>query len=218
VKEYLGIEEAKVIQLAPSWDAINIPGANMMAPSMSMAQTGHRHGVTYGNQAGARAGGDLPEIREMLHNTSRLADLAVRYMMLASADMSPQARGQEFEKLWREVLDFYGWKPKKVRIPGEDNDFTAIYQGLHILGEVRWFDKPMNGGKMREFLAKLDPRPQTIGLFVSISGVDPGGMSVVSSTVAVLRLVLAMLRWGLIWHAAPVTLGDWFSWAAELHG
>jgi hypothetical protein len=38
------------------------------------------------------------------------------------------------------------------------------------------------------------------------------------STVAVLRLVLAMLRWGLIWHAAPVTLGDWFSWAAELHG
>jgi hypothetical protein len=38
------------------------------------------------------------------------------------------------------------------------------------------------------------------------------------STVAVLRLVLAMLRWGLIWHAALVTLGDWFSWAAELHG
>ena len=29
------------------------------------------------------------------------------------------------------------------------------------------------------------------------------------STVAVSRLVLAMLRWGLVRHTAPVTLSDW---------
>jgi hypothetical protein len=44
-----------------------------------------------------------------------------------------------------------------------------------------------------------------------------------SSTVAVLRLVLAMLRWGLIRHAAPVTLSDWpraggGSYAGEIWG
>ena len=89
-----------------------------------------------------------------------------------------QLRGQEFERLWRDALSFYGWKPKKIRIAGEDNDFTAIYQGLHILGEVRWFEDAMDGAKVREFLAKLDPRPQTIGLFVSHSGVNAGGMSV----------------------------------------
>jgi hypothetical protein len=104
-------------------------------------------------------------------------------MMLKDSDMSPQARGYAFEELWRQVLALHGWKPKKFRIPGEENDFTAIYQGLHILGEVRWFDTPMNGGKMREFLAKLDPRPQTIGLFISYSGVDPGGWSVVRRAV-----------------------------------
>ena len=38
----------------------------------------------------------------------------------------------------------------------------------------------------------------------------PGCFEHPSSTVAVLRLVLAMLRWGLIRHAAPVTLCDWF--------
>ena len=43
------------------------------------------------------------------------------------------------------------------------------------------------------------------------------------STVAVLRLVLAMLRWGLIRHAAPVTLCDWFragrrSYTGEIRG
>jgi hypothetical protein len=99
--------------------------------------------------------------------------------------MSPQTRGQEFEKLWRDVLEFHGWHPKKIRIPGEENDFTAIYQGLHILGEVRWFkdDEPMNGGKMREFLGKLDPRPQTIGMFVSHSGIDNGAWSVVRRAV-----------------------------------
>ena len=36
---------------------------------------------------------------------------------------------------------------------------------------------------MREFLAKLDPRTQTIGLLVSHSGVDPGGMSIVRRAV-----------------------------------
>jgi hypothetical protein len=41
----------------------------------------------------------------------------------------------------------------------------------------------MNGGKMREFLGKLDPRPQTIGLFVSHSGLDNGAWSVVRRAV-----------------------------------
>jgi hypothetical protein len=41
----------------------------------------------------------------------------------------------------------------------------------------------MNGGKMREFLGKLDPRPQTIGMFVSHSGLDDGARSVVRRAV-----------------------------------
>ncbi len=184
IKEYLGLKEANTLRITPYCDAINIAGADMMAPfMMRLGEQGYRHGTGFGNQAGARADGDLPELREMLHKTSRQAEIAAQYTLLTKAGMSRQARGIEFEKLWRDVLDFYGWKPKKIRIPGEDNDFTAIYQGLHILGEVRWFDKPMNGAKMREFLAKLDPRPQTIGLFVSRSDVDPGGMSVVRRAV-----------------------------------
>jgi restriction endonuclease Mrr len=51
------------------------------------------------------------------------------------------------------------------------------------LGEVRWFNDPMNGSKMREFLGKLDPRPQTIGLFISHSGLDEGARSVVRRAV-----------------------------------
>jgi hypothetical protein len=183
-REYLGLEEARLLRPAPNLDAINVPGVNFIArDALNMRVDGRSHGISSGNQAGARAEDELPIVQEALQKAASQADIAARYVMLKNADISPQARGNEFEKLWRDLLTFYGWKPKKFRIPGEENDFTAIYQGLHILGEVRWFNTPMDGGKMRAFLAKLDPRPQTIGLFISYSGVDEGARSVVRRAV-----------------------------------
>jgi len=191
VRKFLGIEGAKVLQPVLSLDAVNISGVNFMAQDLAnISASGHSHGVEHGNQSGSRAEAAIPKIQELLRKEANEADIAIRYWNLPGAGMSPQVRGIEFEKLWRDVLDLHGWKPKKVRIPGEDNDFTAIYQGLHILGEVRWFNKPMDGGKMREFLAKLDPRPQTIGLFISYSGVDAGGRAVVRRAVNTKTVVI----------------------------
>jgi hypothetical protein len=48
----------------------------------------------------------------------------------------------------------------------------------------------MAGGKMREFLSKLDPRPQTVGLFVSWSGFDEGAIGVARRSVATKTVVL----------------------------
>jgi hypothetical protein len=184
VREYLGLEEATVLQPAPSLDAINVPGTNFIARDvLDIKVAGHGHGVNFGNQAGARAESALPAVKELLRKAASQADMAGRYRRLTSPGMIPQDRGREFEKLWRDVLDSYGWQTKKVRIPGEENDFTAIYQGLHILGEVRWVNRPMSGAKLREFLAKLDPRPQTIGLFISYSGVDQGARAVIRRAV-----------------------------------
>jgi hypothetical protein len=178
VREHLGITGDTTLQI------VNIPGTDFMSSDASyMADQGHGHGTNFGNQAGAKAEQALPSLLESSRKAEQQAAFSERYKQLQVSTMSAQARGQEFEKLWREVLDFHGWRPKKIRIPGEENDFTAIYQGLHILGEVRWFDEPMTGGKMREFLGKLDPRPQTIGLFISHSGLDGGALSVVRRAV-----------------------------------
>jgi hypothetical protein len=125
-----------------------------------------------------------------LRQEIRKSEFSDRYRQLLKSGTRSQDRGNAFEELWRQVLGFYGWKPKKFRISGEENDFTALYQGLHILGEVRWFSRPMNGAKMREFLAKLDPRPQTIGLFVSHSGINKGGMAVVRRSVNTKTVVI----------------------------
>ncbi len=145
------------------------------------------HPWQYLRQSSRRAGGGGPAgPTTAAERRGKQAGFSERYTTLReSSEMSPQARGQEFENLWRDVLEFEGWHPRKIRISGEENDFTAIYQGLHILGEVRWFknEQPMDGGKMREFLGKLGPRPQTIGFFVSHSGLDDGAKSVLRRAV-----------------------------------
>jgi hypothetical protein len=194
VRDVLGISTSSILRLNRDTECVNIDGTDFVRHTVeSMVLDARSHGNSSANQAGQLAEADLPDLLRESEQRSRQASFSERYAALVESDRSPQARGQEFEKLWRDVLEFHGWHPKKIRIPGEENDFTAIYQGLHILGEVRWFkdDEPMNGGKMREFLGKLDPRPQTIGLFVSHSGLDDGARSVVrravnSKTVVVL--------------------------------
>jgi hypothetical protein len=187
VRDVLGISTDSILRLDRNTECVNIPGTDFVRGRSTelMLYDAQIHGNGFANQAGQLADADLPDLLGESERKNRQASFTERYAALAESDMSPQKRGQEFEKLWRDVLAFHSWHPKKIRIPGEENDFTAIYQGLHILGEVRWFkkDKPMNGGKMREFLGKLDPRPQTIGLFVSHSGLDDGARSVVRRAV-----------------------------------
>ena len=185
VRDELGISIGSILRLDRNTECF-APGAEFVGQTVeAMLYNAQIHGNTFGNQAGQWAEADLPDLLSESERTAKQASFSERYAALVASDMSPQTRGQEFEKLWREVLEFQGWHPKKIRIQGEENDFTAIYEGLHILGEVRWFkdDEPMNGGKMREFLGKLDPRPQTIGLFVSHSGLDDGARSVVRRAV-----------------------------------
>lgn len=178
VREHFGLGDSQVLEL------VNIPGTNFLANKIEyIGDQALSHGKGFGNKHGQQAEAQLPAIHASSQRQKAHAELGVRYQALMAWTGTPQTRGQEFEHLWRDALALHSWHPKKIRIHGEDNDFTAIYQGLHILGEVRWFANPMTGGKMREFLGKLDPRPQTIGLFVSHSGFDAGAMSVLRRAV-----------------------------------
>jgi hypothetical protein len=163
VKTFLGLADAKILS------EVDASGGNsfLTFDREYLKLEGRRHGQGRGNQDGATVASHLPNLLADHARAEQLRRFSVRYTELQALTLSAQERGRRFEVLWRDVLAFYGWMPKKIRISGEENDFTAIYQGIHILGEVRWFSEPMNGGRMREFVAKLDPRPQTIGLFIS---------------------------------------------------
>jgi hypothetical protein len=130
-RDVLGISIFSIIG-----ECVNIPGTDFVRHTVeSMIDDAQSHGNSFGNQAGQWAEADLPDLLRQRERIDRQFSFSDRYAALAESDMSPQTRGQEFEKLWRDVLEFHGWQPKKIRIPGEENDFTAIYQGLHILAK-----------------------------------------------------------------------------------
>lgn len=173
VREHLGLGEQEVLEV------INVAGTNFIADTAeTMVRDAPHHGSGHANRDGTTAEEQLPTLRSTFETAQVHDGFRNRYQSLLTWTERTQARGIAFEKLWRDVLGFHGWHPKKITIAGEDNDFTAIRNGAHILGEVRWFAKPMTGSKAREFLAKLDPRPATIGLFISFSGFDNGAHAV----------------------------------------
>ena len=179
VVQRLGIDMQKVIPLSPGCDVVNIGGTNFLASSVeTITRDAYSHGNNFAGLAATRARQAFPEIARRKGIAARLDAFSTRYEELTASTESRQVVGQRFEVLWRDVLTLYGWQPRKTRIPGEENDFTAIYRGLHVLGEVRWYREPMDGGKLREFLAKLNARPTTVGLFISQSGIDEGAVHV----------------------------------------
>jgi hypothetical protein len=179
VVQRLGIDTTKVIPLSPGFDMVNIGGTNFLGSSIeTIKRDAYGHGNNFAGQAATRAQQAFPEIARRKEIAARLDAITTRYEELMESSDSRQVVGQRFEVLWRDVLSMYGWQPRKTRIPGEENDFTASYRGRHILGEVRWYKEPMDGGKLREFLAKLNARPTTVGVFISHSGIDEGAVRV----------------------------------------
>lgn len=191
VRDYLGLNVESIIG-----DPVSVPSSNFLSQGIDIVRVnGKSHGNGEGNHKGELADERLPKLRAGMKRQSKLDSFTQRYTELLSlkdGTITPQNRGDAFEILWRDALNFYGWKAKKIKISGEENDFTALHQGDHILGEVRWFadSKPMAGGKMREFLGKLDPRPRTIGFFISHSGFDKGAVSVARRSINTKTAVL----------------------------
>jgi hypothetical protein len=127
VRDVLGISTNSIIGLDRNTECVNIPGTDFVRHTVeSMVGDAQGHGNSCGNQAGQLAEVDLPDLLRESERRSRQASFSERYAALAESEMSPQARGQEFEKLWRNVLEFHGWHPKKIRIPGEENDFSNL--------------------------------------------------------------------------------------------
>ena len=186
VREFLALDEQEIlglVNLAGLWNFIEYT-------EEAMVREAKGHGVDLANAHGSVAEKQLPALAAAFDQAQARAGLCDSYRALLEWSESPQTRGIAFEKLWHDLLEFHGWHPKKITIAGEDDDFTAIRNGAHILGEVRWYTKPMTGGKAREFLAKLDPRPATIGLFVSFSGFDGGARAVFRRAINTKAVVL----------------------------
>lgn len=162
-------------------EPIHIGGTAFILEDLgNIRRNAENHGGSRADLYGQTTVQFLPQLRDFVKNTSSKLIINKRYQELKNdTGMSPQKKGHAFEALWRELLNLYGWQAKKINLSGEGNDFTAIFDGHHILGEVRWEKQPLNGEEIHAFAGKLAPRPQTIGLVISHSGFDKGAYDVV---------------------------------------
>lgn len=179
IREALGLSHQEILHRDEPGSSRYILNGDLESYTQRGAELGSRTGNLHGKYSEWR----WPTLQKKRLRSEEAAAMTRRYRNLLDWDGRPQKRGQEFERLWRDCLNFHGWHAHKIRISGEDNDFTAIYNGLHIVGEVKWHVEPMTGNDVREFLAKLDPRPQSIGMYVSHSGIDAGAKSVIRRAV-----------------------------------
>lgn len=178
----------KKMRITPSnsLDYMIVSGINRyLLDKMRLNSDGLDHGNSRGVACGKAAEKYLPSFEKQDAHTKKLLAFRRRYEELETMSRTKKDKkgiaqkiGHDFEVLIREIFDFYGWQTQKVTISGESNDFTGIYEGNHILGEVRWCTNQLDGDSVRAFTSKLIPRQQSIGLLVSYSGYNSGAYSV----------------------------------------
>lgn len=190
------INEVKKLLRLNSSDTIGNPvsigGTSFITENEShIIKNAEDHGRGFAERDSNFAKAELPNLRKFVELSSKKLSIRLRFADLkkfstdpTNSPFSPQKIGHEFEKLIRGVLELYGWQPKKIQLPYEGNDFTAMYLTQHILGEVRWEKKELKGEDINAFAGKLAPRPQTIGLMFSMSGFNSGAYTVARTLLA----------------------------------
>jgi len=120
----------------------------------------------------------------------KLEQIKNRYMALViSADA--QGRGFELEKVMYDLFELFDLDPKaSFRNTGEQIDGAFSLTGTDFLFEARWRQEPSDAGDLDAFAAKVRRKLEnTLGVFLSINGFSPDGISAHSSGGAVIVLM-----------------------------
>ena len=107
----------------------------------------------------------------------RLDALQANYVELVA--MPEQDRGYALERLMNGLFDVFDLDPKRsFRIEGEQIDGAFSFEGTDYLLEARWRQELTPGRELDIFQRKIERKLEnTLGLFLSISGFTPTGVS-----------------------------------------
>lgn len=172
IRDKLGITLSNLL------NHVNVPGMNRyLLDGARLHHDGLDHGIARGIVCGKAAVELLPAFKAQDAHTRQLIKFSKIYRSLIKrfdkknkTKVESQSIGHSFEALWREILNHWDWKARKIGIDGEKDDFTAMYRGNHIVGECRWVSKEQDADEVRAFAEKLNPRARSIGLMVAYSG------------------------------------------------
>jgi len=104
---------------------------------------------------------------------------ALMQRLIKLSDSAPQARGYEFERFLKDLFEANGLTPRsEFRLIGEQIDGSFELRNETYLLEAKWLNAPIGAGDLHTFEGKPGEKASwSRGLFVSISGFSPDGLS-----------------------------------------
>jgi hypothetical protein len=121
---------------------------------------------------------------------ARLGDLNNEYCQLVtSTDL--QRRGYRLETMLKQLFDLFDLDPKaSFKIEGEQIDGAFTFESIDYLFEAKWQNELVRADALDSLASKVQRKlDNTLGLFLSISGFSPDGISAHSSGRKVLLLM-----------------------------
>ncbi|NUM81196.1 restriction endonuclease [bacterium] len=93
------------------------------------------------------------------------------------SNLLPKRRGQEFQKLFADVIEQYDWrKESEVRTPHEEIDIVINKNREFYLLECKWQKKKIQSGDIGKLFSRIASRSGTNGIFVSMSDYTSGAI------------------------------------------
>ncbi len=104
---------------------------------------------------------------------------------------NPQERGYLLEVLLKELFDLFDLDPRaSFKIEGEQIDGAFTFDGNDYLFEAKWQSEPVRANALDSLASKVQRKlDNTLGLFLSINGFSPEGVTAHSSGRRVLLLM-----------------------------
>jgi hypothetical protein len=120
----------------------------------------------------------------------KLEQIKTRYQILAISSQA-QGRGFELERVMYDLFELYDLDPKaSFRNTGEQIDGAFSMEGTDYLFEAKWEKQLVGAAALDTFAAKVRRKLEnTLGLFLSISGFSPDGVTAHASSGAVILLM-----------------------------
>jgi hypothetical protein len=120
----------------------------------------------------------------------KLEDIRSRYMVLVTST-NAQSRGFELEKVMYDLFELFDLDPKaSFRNTGEQIDGAFSLASTDFLFEAKWQQVQVDASDLDVFAAKVRRKLEnTLGVFLSINGFTPTGITAHSSGGAVVLLM-----------------------------
>lgn len=97
---------------------------------------------------------------------------SIKNAFYKTTTLSPQKRGFELERIFRELLSLFEMEPKSsYKINGEQIDGSFVFENFEYLLEIKWESNPLSASSVYSFKGKITNKlDNTLGFFLSMSG------------------------------------------------